>query len=385
MIFRFSALANTIHFKTMQQTVRVELGSRSYDIVIGPDLLQDSRKQLEPIISGKRVAVVSDAKVSKKYLDLLKTTLDPITSRWDLYPIQEGEDAKSFSCLEDLLDRMLADGIDRQCTVVAFGGGVVGDVAGFAAALLMRGIELIQIPTTLMSQVDSSVGGKNAINTRLGKNLVGSFLQPRIVLNDVSVLSSLPLDEMKSGYGEIIKYGVLRGNREFEWLEQNHSAIMNQKSEELVEVIRMGCETKAMIVSEDELDKGKRALVNLGHTFAHAFETFAGFGKFQHGLSVGLGVIAACKLSEIAGFCEDGLSRRVEEHASDAGMPVTLQDLDGGITWIKEELYQKMMHDKKTVNGSINFVLLKGLGEPFVCNTIEKEMVLETLSEFGAK
>ena len=280
---------------------------------------------------------------------------------------------------------MLADGIDRQCTVVAFGGGVVGDVAGFAAALLMRGIELIQIPTTLMSQVDSSVGGKNAINTRLGKNLVGSFLQPRIVLNDVSVLSSLPLDEMKSGYGEIIKYGVLRGNREFEWLEQNHSAIMNQKSEELVEVIRMGCETKAMIVSEDELDKGKRALVNLGHTFAHAFETFAGFGKFQHGLSVGLGVIAACRLSEKAGYCEDVLSRRVQEHASDAGMPVTLQDLDGGITWIKEELYQKMMHDKKTVNGSINFVLLKGLGEPFVCNTIEKEMVLETLSEFGAK
>ena len=369
----------------MQQTVRVELGSRSYDIVIGPDLLQDSRKQLEPIISGKRVAVVSDSKVSEKYLDLLKTTLDPITSRWDLYPIQEGEDAKSFSCLEDLLDRMLADGIDRQCTVVAFGGGVVGDVAGFAAALLMRGIELIQIPTTLMSQVDSSVGGKNAINTRLGKNLVGSFLQPRIVLNDVSVLSSLPLDEMKSGYGEIIKYGVLRGNREFEWLEQNHSAIMNQKSEELVEVIRMGCETKAMIVSEDELDKGKRALVNLGHTFAHAFETFAGFGKFQHGLSVGLGVIASCRLSEKAGFCEDGLSRRVEEHASYAGMSVTLQDLDGGITWIKEELYQKMMHDKKTVNGSINFVLLKGLGEPFVCNTIDKEMVLETLSELGTK
>ena len=177
--------------------------------------------------------------MSEKYLNLLKTTLDPITSRWDLYPIQEGEDAKSFSCLEDLLDRMLAEEIDRQCMVFAFGGGVVGDVAGFAAALLMRGIELIQIPTTLMSQVDSSVGGKNAINTRLGKNLVGSFLQPRIVLNDVSVLSSLPLDEMKSGYGEIIKYGVLRGKREFEWLEQNHSAIMNQKSEELVEVIRM--------------------------------------------------------------------------------------------------------------------------------------------------
>ena len=368
----------------MKKTVHVDLGSRSYEIVIAPELIQNSRTYLEPIIEGKRIAVVSDPWVSRNYQELLKNTLDPITSRWDLYLIQEGEDAKSFGCLEGLLDKMLADGIDRQCLVIAFGGGVVGDVAGFAAALLMRGIELIQIPTTLMSQVDSSVGGKNAINTRQGKNLVGSFLQPRIVLNDVSILSSLPANEMKSGYGEILKYGLLRGDKEFVWMEKNLSAIMNHDRDALVEVIRMGCETKASIVSEDERDKGKRALVNLGHTFAHAFETFAGFGRFQHGLSVGLGVIAACLLSEKTGFCPEGITDRVKKHADDAGMPISLQSLHSETTWIKEELYQKMMHDKKTVNGRINFVLLEELGKPFVCNTVCKEMVLETLAEIGA-
>jgi 3-dehydroquinate synthase len=368
----------------MKKTVRVELGSRSYDIVIAPELIQNSIKYLEPIIDGKRVAVVSDPWVSKHYQELLKKTLDPITSRWDTYLIEKGEEAKSFGSLEALLDQMLSDGVDRHCMVIAFGGGVVGDVAGFAAALLMRGIQLIQIPTTLMSQVDSSVGGKNGINTRQGKNLVGSFLQPKIVLNDVSILSSLPSDEMKSGYGEIIKYGVLRGNKEFKWLENNLSAIMNHDHDALVEVISMGCETKASIVSEDELDQGKRALVNLGHTFAHAFETLAGFGKFQHGLAVGLGVIAACLLSEKAGFCPPGITDRVKKHGDEAGMPVSLKALDSETSWIKEDLYQKMMHDKKTINGQVNFVLIEDFGKPFVCNTIHKEMVFETLQEIGA-
>ena len=315
----------------MKQTLHVDLGSRSYDIIIAPELVQNSKPYLDPIIAGRRVAIVSDKIVSNKYLNLLSPTLDSITDSWDLYLIEGGEDAKSFSSLEKLLDRMLADGVDRQCVVIAFGGGVVGDVAGFAAGVIMRGIELIQIPTTLMSQVDSSVGGKNGINTRQGKNLVGSFLQPRIVLNDVSLLSSLPSDEMKSGYGEIVKYGLLCGEEEFTWLENNFSKIMSCNNSALVEVIRMGCDTKAGIVSEDELDRGKRALVNLGHTFAHAFETHAGFGKFQHGLSVELGLIAACDLSERIGFCEEGISQRVQEHANDAEMPVHLRDLSNEI------------------------------------------------------
>ena len=368
----------------MKQTLHVDLGSRSYDIIIAPELVQNSKPYLDPIIAGRRVAVVSDKMVSNKYLNLLSPTLDSITNSWDLFLIEGGENAKSFSSLENLLNRMLAEGVDRQCVVIAFGGGVVGDVAGFAAGLIMRGIELIQIPTTLMSQVDSSVGGKNGINTRQGKNLVGSFLQPRIVLNDVSLLSSLPSDEMKSGYGEIVKYGLLCGEEEFTWLENNFSAIMSCNNLALVEVIRMGCDTKAGIVSEDELDRGKRALVNLGHTFAHAFETHAGFGKFQHGLSVELGLIAACDLSERIGFCEKGISQRVREHTNDAEMPVNLNDLSNETLWGKEALYKRMLHDKKTVNGKINFVLLSEIGKPFVCNEVTQQAVYETLMQLGA-
>ena len=368
----------------MKQTLHVDLGPRSYDIIIAPDLIQNSKTFLDPIISGRRVAVVSDKIVSDKYLNLLSPTLDTITDSWDLFLIEGGEDAKSFGSLEKLLDSMLAEGIDRHCVVIAFGGGVVGDVAGFAAGLIMRGIELIQIPTTLMSQVDSSVGGKNGINTRQGKNLVGSFLQPRIVLNDVSLLSSLPTNEMKSGYGEIIKYGLLRGEEEFTWLENNFSAIMSCNNSALVEVIRMGCETKAGIVSEDELDRGKRALVNLGHTFAHAFEAHAGFGKFQHGLLVELGLIAACDLSERIGLCEKGISQRVREHANEVEMPVKLGDLSNKTLWKKDALYKRMLHDKKTVNGKINFVLLRELGTPCVYNEVTQQAVNETLIELGA-
>jgi len=368
----------------LKQILQVDLDTRSYEIIISPDLLQNSKPYLDPIIAGRRVAVVSDKTVSKKYMNVFSPILDSITLRWDLYLIDGGEDAKSFRSLEILLDRMLSDGLDRNSLIIAFGGGVVGDVAGFAASLIMRGVEFVQIPTTLMSQVDSAVGGKNAINTRQGKNLVGSFLQPRIVLNDVSLLSSLPLNEMKSGYGEIIKYGLLRGNEEFTWLENNFSKIFSLDNSALVEVIRMGCETKSGIVIEDELDRGKRALVNLGHTFAHAFETHAGFGKFQHGLSVELGLIAACDLSERIGVCKDGISKRVLKHAYSAKMPVKLDSLSKETLWKKEELFERMLRDKKTINGKINFVLLNDIGKPFVCNEVPRESVYETLMELGA-
>ena len=243
----------------MKETVNVNLGSRSYEIVIAPGLLEQSKQYLEPIVSKRRIALVSDDAVLERYLDRFSPVLDELTERWDAYRIEGGENAKSFAGLEQLLDAMLADGVDRHCIVIALGGGVVGDVAGFAAALLMRGIELIQIPTTLMSQVDSSVGGKNAINTKQGKNLVGSFLQPRIVLNDISLLASLPDSELKAGYGEVIKCGLLRGEAEFSWLENNLDGIMQRDEAPLVGAIRMGCETKASIVSEDERDHGKRS------------------------------------------------------------------------------------------------------------------------------
>ncbi len=366
-------------------TVPVELGERSYDIIIEPALIERAATHLQDIVAGRRVAVVSDKVVSDRYLARLAPSLDKVCERWDTYFIEEGEGAKSFASIERLLDALLEDGVDRGSVVLAFGGGVVGDVAGFSAALLMRGIDFVAMPTTFMSQVDSSVGGKNGINTRQGKNLVGSFLQPRIVLNDVSLLASLPPGEMRAGYGEVIKYGLLRGETVFAWLEEHAPAIMAHDEAALVEVVRMGCETKAQIVSEDERDKGKRALVNLGHTFAHAFEAQAGFGHVPHGAAVAVGVIAACALSERLKVCAPGLAQRVKQHAHQVGLPNDLHALSQAVPWSTKTLHEHMLHDKKTVSGRINFVLLKGLGEPFVSADVPVSDLAAVLSDLGAQ
>ena len=368
----------------MKQTVTVHLEQRSYDIVIAPNLLEDSKTLLEPIVKQRRIAVVTDQYVGHRYLPSFAPVLDSITTQWNHFVISDGESAKSFNGLETLLNAMLESGFDRECLVIAFGGGVVGDVSGFAAKLLMRGIELIQIPTTLMSQVDSSVGGKNGINTHLGKNLLGTFLQPRIVLNDVSLLNTLPVEELRAGYGEIIKYGLLRGEQHFKWLENNLSKIVSCDALTLVKVIAMGCETKAQIVSEDELDRGKRAFVNLGHTFAHAFETQAGFGEMPHGHAVAIGLIAACDLSQRIGLLEEGISNRVRQHVAHADLPTTLNQLCAKVTWDAHAIHASMKHDKKTVNGKINFVLLTAMGHPVVTNDVEEGKLLETLYDLGA-
>ncbi len=362
----------------------VDLGDRSYEIIIEPELLQDARQYLEPLIKKRRVAVVSDAVVQKNYQSLLAPVLDKITPRWDVYLIQDGERAKSFNGIETLLKKMLADGIDRSCVLLAFGGGVVGDVGGFAASLLMRGIDLIQIPTTLLSQVDSSVGGKNGINTEQGKNLVGSFLQPQIVLNDVSLLDTLPVSEMRSGYGEILKCALLRGEQQLSWLEQNAGKVLTQDKTAQVEAVHMSCETKAKIVSEDEFDKGKRALVNLGHTFAHAFETQAGFGVIPHGCAVTVGLIAACELSHRAGFTTGKLAERVRNHVKNNNMATDLPSLSANTDWAATALHQHMFHDKKTVGGKLNFVLLRNPGEPFVTSEVSAQDILDTLTAVGA-
>ncbi len=364
--------------------VHVSLGERSYDVVVGTGLLNSLQEHLGELINGKRVAIISDNTVLEKYLDSLKPQLDELTPTWHVYKVPEGEQAKAFSTVETLLHEMLDDDIDRRCVVIAFGGGVVGDVAGLAASLLHRGIEFIQIPTTLMSQVDSAVGGKNGINTRHGKNLVGSFLQPKIVLNDVDTLNSLPLSELRSGYGEILKYALLGGEEQFSWVEQYVDAIIARYAPKMIEAIRMGSEVKANIVSEDELDKGKRAYVNLGHTFAHAFEAHAGYGSFPHGHAVGVGVIAACKLSELLGVCENGLTNRVENHVQAAGMPTSLKDLSAITEWNGVSLHQYMLNDKKTFNGNIHFVLLKGVGQPFSQADVPLEKIYDALRYVGA-
>lgn len=368
----------------MNKRITVGLAERSYDIVVAADLINHCHAELAAIVGNRRIALVTDPWVEAHLLPAFSKSLDALSSNWKHFVVTGGEAAKSFAGIETLLNDLLDAGIDRDCVLLAFGGGVVGDVGGFAAALTMRGIDLVQMPTTLMSQVDSSVGGKNAINTSHGKNLVGSFLQPKIVLNDVSLLKSLPDVELRAGYGEIIKYGMLRGEREFSWLEDNLDRIMARDESALVEVIAMGVETKALIVSEDELDRGKRALVNLGHTFAHAFETQAGFGQFPHGYAVATGLACAADLSVRFGVLPQATADRITDHIRRARLPTSLGKLASDGQWQAVSIQRSMLHDKKTVSGRINFVLLKDLGEPFVTDEVPADLVRETLVYAGA-
>ena len=362
-----------------RRTVRVDLGERGYDIVIGERLLETAGDVLAPIVAGRRIVVVTDAVIRDACLRRLAPTLDGLGVRWDTVVIAHGEGAKSFRDLEALLGSLLDLGADRSTVLVAFGGGVVGDVAGLAAALFMRGIDLVQVPTTLMSQVDSAVGGKNAINTRHGKNLVGAFHQPKIVLNDVSALESLPRRELLSGYGEIVKCGLIRGEAQLRWLEENAPALLALDAGPLIEAVRMGCETKGRIVACDERDRGDRALVNLGHTFAHAVETETGHGALPHGEAVAAGLAAAAALSARLGHCDPSIVERLRGHLRSVGLPDRIAALERDRSWDPGAILGHMAHDKKTVAGRIHFVLLAGIGAPFVDATVPDDTVLEVL------
>ena len=363
-----------------RRTVRVDLEERGYDIVIGERLLETAGDVLAPIVAGRRAVVVTDAVIRDAHLPRLAAVLDRLCDRWDTVTVPAGEDAKSFRELEALLHRLLDLGLDRSTALVAFGGGAVGDVAGFAAALFMRGIDLVQIPTTLMSQVDSAVGGKNAINTPHGKNLVGTFHQPRIVLVDVSVLESLPRRELLSGYGEVVKYGLIRGEAEFGWLEEHAPGLLALDAGPLIEAVRMGCETKAGVVVSDERDRGDRALVNLGHTFAHALEAEAGYGTLLHGEAVAAGLAAAAALSARLGHCDPSVVERVRCHLRAVHLPDRTAALASDRLRDPRALLSHMAHDKKTVAGRIHFVLLRGIGSPFVDGTVPEEAVLDVLA-----
>jgi 3-dehydroquinate synthase len=362
-------------------TVRVELGDRGYDIVIGEHLLGRSAGVLAAHIAGRQVAVVTDETVAVACLPALAPALDAHCKRWFQVLVPGGEATKSFADLEALLEQLLDEGMDRGSVVVALGGGVVGDVAGLAAALFMRGIPLVQIPTTLMSQVDSAVGGKNAINARHGKNLVGTFHQPGVVLNDVSVLATLPRRELLAGYAEIVKYALIRGEAELAWLEANAAALLALEGEILVEAVRLGCETKGDIVARDERDRGERAIVNLGHTFAHALEADAGYGALLHGEAVAAGLAAAASLSERLGHCSADLVVRLRRHLADVGLPDRIATLPSNRNWTPASLHGHMRHDKKTVGGRINFVLLRGPGEPFVSDEVPESVLLDVLAD----
>jgi 3-dehydroquinate synthase len=369
----------------MIHAVPVGLGARAYEVVIGEGLIDSAGPRIAPLLKRARMAVVADATVARLHWPRLAASLAAAGVAASLIEIPPGEASKSFDQLAELSDRLLALELDRGDLIAAFGGGVVGDLAGFAAAIYKRGIDFIQIPTTLLAQVDSSVGGKTAIDTARGKNLIGAFHQPRLVLADLGVLASLADREIRAGYAEVLKYGLLGDAALFEWLEGNGAAVLRLDADALARAVIRSVEMKAEIVAEDERETGRRALLNLGHTFAHALEADLGFGAtLLHGEAVGLGCALAFRFSAALGLCPSEDARRAEQAIAAAGLPVRLDELAAG-PFAAGRLVGHMAQDKKAEDGRLTFILARKLGEAFVAKDVDSAEVTAFLIEEGAR
>jgi 3-dehydroquinate synthase len=369
---------------TAAQAVQVGLGARAYDVLIGPGLIGEAGARIAPLLKRKRLAVVSDETVWGLHGARLTAALQ--ASGLTVHPVilPPGEQTKSFEWLEKLSDELLALGLDRGDVVVAFGGGVIGDLTGFAASIYKRGIDFVQIPTTLLAQVDSSVGGKTAIDTARGKNLIGAFHQPRLVLADLDVLGTLSERELRAGYAEVIKYGLLGDRAFFMWLEAAVAEVLARDPAALAPAVRRSVEMKAEIVAEDETEQGGRALLNLGHTFAHALEAETGYGEaLLHGEAVAAGMAQAFRFSARLGLCARGDADRAVAAIAAAGLP-TRMDAIPGAPFPAERLIQHMLQDKKAEAGRLTFVLARGLGEAFVAKDVDAAQVRAFLLDEGA-
>jgi 3-dehydroquinate synthase len=368
------------------RSIDVGLGARSYPVLVGAGLIDRAGELMAPLAPRRRTAVISDETVWSLHGARLTAALEQAgIGVWPVI-VRPGEQTKSFEGLADLLDRVLAVEFGRSDVITAFGGGVVGDLAGFAAAIYKRGVDFIQIPTTLLAQVDSSVGGKTAIDTPRGKNLVGAFHQPRLVLADLDVLATLPGREMRCGYAEIVKYGLLGDFDFFEWLEANAAAVLAREPQALAHAVARSVEMKAEIVAEDETEQGRRALLNLGHTFGHALETEMGHGEaLLHGEAVGLGMALAFRFSAAQGLCQRQDATRAAAAIAAAGLPTTLAEarLSGG-RFDAGSLVRHMAQDKKAEGGKLTFILARGLGETFVAKDVDAFTVAAFLKSEGA-
>ena len=351
--------------------VRIDLNDRSYDIIIGPDLIDRTGGLLVPIVGQGRAVVVTDRNVAEHHLPRLSASLDASDLEHRSIVLEPGENTKDFVHFEELTNLLLDAEIERSDVVIALGGGVVGDLAGFAASVFRRGIRFVQIPTTLLAQVDSSVGGKTGINTPHGKNLIGSFYQPSLVIADWKALDTLPAREIRAGYAEIVKYGLLGDAEFFGWLETNGPAVIAGTGEARGIAIARSCKSKSEIVAADERETGRRALLNLGHTFAHAIEAEVGYGaKVLHGEAVALGLVLAFALSSHLGLCPDIDTERVRNHLAELGLPTTPAAL--GVEALKtERLIDRMRQDKKVRDGVPAFVLTRGIGEAYIDRDID--------------
>ncbi len=363
---------------TAHETVRVELGSRSYDIVVGDDVLASAGEMMAPVLRRPRVIVVTDRHVADLHLETLLRSLSD--GAVDAIPIvlDAGEQTKDISHFGKLMDAILGRGIDRDTALVALGGGVVGDLTGFAAATALRGIDFVQIPTTLLAQVDSSVGGKTGINSPHGKNLIGAFHQPRLVLADSRVLRTLPRREMLAGYAEVVKYGLIGDAAFFGWLEGHGADLIDGNPAKIRHAVVTSCRAKAAIVAADEREAGERALLNLGHTFGHALEAETGYSNtLLHGEAVAIGMVMAFDLSARLGLCPPDDAARVRRHLAAVGLP-TGTNFTNSVLWDPARLMSHMGRDKKTRGGKLTFILVRGIGDAFV----SRDVPVDELSAF---
>jgi 3-dehydroquinate synthase len=364
----------------MSITVRVDLGDRSYDIHVGRGLLERGGALAAPLLGEKRVFLVTDEVVAPLHAARLEAGFAAAGIAVNRIVLPAGEQTKTWAELGRLLDRLLDLRPERRSVLVALGGGVVGDITGLAASLLLRGVDFIQAPTTLLAQVDSAVGGKTAVDAPQGKNLIGSFHQPRLVLCDLDALATLPHRELAAGYAEVVKYGLLGDAAFFRWCEAHAAALLAGDDGARAHAVAESCRAKARIVGADEREAGQRALLNLGHTFAHAFETAAGYGDaLLHGEAVGFGMCLAFDLSVELGLCPPEDAARVRRHVAAVGLPTGLPQG----AWRIDRLLALMAQDKKA-RGGLTFILARGIGDAFVAHDVPAEPVRRLLAALGA-
>jgi 3-dehydroquinate synthase len=358
----------------IKHQLEVDLDDRSYPIYIGTGLVGQA-DLIGPHIHGQSALIVTNSTVAPLYLDAVRQALDSRQIRHDQIILDDGEQYKTMASIETIIDLLLTNRHDRRTTVIALGGGVIGDVAGFAASIYQRGVNFIQIPTTLLSQVDSSVGGKTGVNHPLGKNMIGAFYQPQCVIADIDTFNTLPARELSAGLAEVIKYGLIHDVEFFDWLEINIDSLSNLDKELLAQAVLVSCQNKARVVELDERESGLRAILNLGHTFGHAIETVMGYGNWLHGEAVAAGMVMAIDLSIREGLVDEEIRQRAVALLQRAGLPVTPP---AEIT--VEQYLNAMAIDKKNVDGRIKLVLLNALGDAFITDKYNHDKLLQTLT-----
>lgn len=376
---------NIVSTRGAERLVHVPLGERAYDILIGADLIKRAGGEFTARLRGRRAAIITDEHVGPLYLEALTDSLQTDGVETVSLTLPAGEKTKSLESLAAVTEMVLSARIERNDAVIALGGGVIGDLAGFAAGIVRRGVRFVQIPTSLLAQVDSSVGGKTGINSRHGKNLLGVFHQPDLVLADTAVLDSLSGREFRAGYAEVLKYGLIDKPDFFEWLEKNWKKVF-EGGEERIEAIAISCQAKADVVAEDERETGRRALLNLGHTFGHALEAATEYDsrRLVHGEGVAIGMVLAHQFSARLNLASPDDARRIAAHLSDVGLPTRMSDIDGVLP-PTEVLISAIAQDKKVRSGKLTFILTHGIGQSFVADDVPASEVVGFLEDMRTR